>query len=67
MLLRFPGYINQKPDVENDFKNCIEFLLSIQTQEGNFSSSFDEIGLEDELIHWCHGCAGVIWLIAKAY
>jgi chorismate mutase len=34
MLLSFPKYSNQKPDVENDIKNCIEFLLSIQTQEG---------------------------------
>ena len=34
--------------------------------QGSFPSSMDEIGLEDELVHWCHGAAGVVYCIAKA-
>jgi lantibiotic modifying enzyme len=71
MILSFPQYLNKNPDVEKDVKKCIDFLISIQTREGNFPSSMDEIGFKindaDELIHWCHGASGVVWVCAKAY
>ena len=39
--------------------------------KGNFPSSMDEIekrqAADDELVHWCHGAPGVVWLCAKAY
>ncbi|KAJ8951528.1 hypothetical protein NQ314_007666 [Rhamnusium bicolor] len=27
----------------------------------------DEIGYKSDLIHWCHGASGMIYLMAKAY
>lgn len=36
MILSFPKYLNENPDVEKDVRSCIDFLLSIQTQSGNF-------------------------------
>lgn len=34
---------------------------------GNFPSATDEIGYQSELVHWCHGAGGIVYLMAKAY
>lgn len=35
---------------------------------GNFPTASDEISYnENDLVHWCHGAPGMIYLMAKAY
>lgn len=34
---------------------------------GNFPTATDEIGYTSELVHWCHGAGGMVYLMAKAY
>ncbi|XP_057654525.1 lanC-like protein 3 homolog [Diorhabda carinulata] len=67
VLLTVPGYMDSHPNEARDIKNSIDFLLSVQDQEGNFPSATDEIGYTSELVHWCHGAPGMIFLMAKAY
>ena len=71
-LLSTPNVMQLSSDFERDIKNSIDYLLSLQTSEGNFPCATDELGHhrrhpEDELVHWCHGAPGVVWLMAKAY
>lgn len=37
------------------------------TFPGNFPTATDEIGYGSELVHWCHGAGGMVYLMAKAY
>lgn len=56
-------------DEKVDVKATIDWFVSIQNPDGNFPSSsayvFHAKG-EDELVHWCHGCPGVIHLLISA-
>ncbi|RWS12311.1 lanC-like protein 3 [Dinothrombium tinctorium] len=72
VLLQIPNFARLTPEIERDIKTTIDFLLSLQTPSGNFPCAMDELGdrarpEEDELVHWCHGAPGVVWLMAKAY
>ncbi|XP_053695575.1 lanC-like protein 3 homolog [Sabethes cyaneus] len=49
----------------NDIKASVEHFLLIQDADGNFPTKY--YNSNKKLIHWCHGCAGVIYLLAKAY
>ena len=51
-------------------------LARLQTASGNFPCAMDEVpGMpgarlrpdSEELVHWCHGAPGTIYLMAKAY
>ncbi|KAJ8924535.1 hypothetical protein NQ315_007333 [Exocentrus adspersus] len=66
-LLSVPGYLDVNPSDASDIKRTIDYLLSLQTNEGNFPAAMDEIGHRSELIHWCHGAPGVVYLMAKAF
>ncbi|KAI0986195.1 hypothetical protein GJ496_002139 [Pomphorhynchus laevis] len=46
---------------------AIDDILQLQTPEGNFPSCLEDIGKECELVHWCHGAPGVIYLMASAF
>ena len=72
VLLSIPNYFNHRPDAEKDVKSSVDFLLDIQTREGNFPCAMDELGEnarhpDDELVHWCHGAPGTVYLLARAY
>lgn len=72
ILLNFPDYLHSNPDAERDVKASVDFLQSLQRQNGNFPSSMDETSKapkqnSKELVHWCHGAGGTIFLFAKAY
>lgn len=69
MLLSFPTYLDKNPEAERKVKQCVDFFLGIQTSSGNFASAVDEINHSrtDELVHWCHGAPGVVYMMAKAY
>lgn len=63
MLISTPGFLQTDPSAERDIRSAIDYLLSVQSLEGNFPSAMDEIRHktrrpEDELIHWCHGAPG---------
>jgi lantibiotic modifying enzyme len=71
-LLSIPHMLETNPNFKTEIKASIDFILSLQTAEGNFAPAMDELGRhqrppEEELVHWCHGCPGVAWLMAKAY
>ena len=72
VLLSLPEYLAQRPQAEQDVKRSVQFLLDIQTRDGNFPCAMDELGdnarnPEDELVHWCHGAPGTVYLLARAY
>ncbi|XP_077977268.1 lanC-like protein 3 [Glandiceps talaboti] len=71
ILLSFPEFFKSHPAVEKDIKESVDYFLSIETPEGNYAPAVDETKhrrpAEHELIHWCHGAAGVVYLLAKAY
>lgn len=53
-----------------DIDSTLNWLLEIQTENGNFAPSVDEIGTNrgsDELVHWCHGATGAVHLMIVAY
>ncbi|CAH0551293.1 unnamed protein product [Brassicogethes aeneus] len=73
-LMSVPGYLNAHPDVKDDVRNCVDYVLGMQTLEGNFPAATDEVGmgrensgLGSDLVHWCHGAPGVVYMMAKAY
>lgn len=55
-------------------RTCVDYFLTLQTANGNFPCAMNELNRsgrirdsEDELVHWCHGAPGVIYLMAAAY
>lgn len=68
MLLSVPGYLEHNKSATHDIKSTVDFIASVQTEEGNWPCCMEEIGLsEHKLVHWCHGAPGTVYLMAKAY
>jgi len=75
MLITVPGYIQHccGPDDVKDIKDSVDFLLGLQTPSGNFPCAMDEAPPykqrpdSEELVHWCHGAPGVVYLLVRAY
>ncbi|RZF48894.1 hypothetical protein LSTR_LSTR003274 [Laodelphax striatellus] len=72
MLLSVPEFLSAYPEAVPYLKKSVDDLLSVQTENGNFPPAMDEVGSnsrssDNELVHWCHGGPGVIYLLAKAY
>ena len=71
LLMSVPDYFHHNPEAEKDVKASIAFLLSVQTFEGNFPCSMGELKdprhHNEELIHWCHGAPGTVYLLARAH
>lgn len=68
MLLSVPGYIEYNKLAAHNIKTTVEYILSLQTAEGNWPCCMEEISMSDhKLVHWCHGAPGTIYLMAKAY
>ncbi|CAB3257246.1 unnamed protein product [Arctia plantaginis] len=68
MLLSIPGYLTYNKAAAQDIQASIEFLASLQNEEGNWPCCMEEIELNDhKLVHWCHGAPGMVYLMAKAY
>lgn len=53
------------PEDLNDVRQTIDVILSLQDATGNFPSKFNKP--EANLVHWCHGAPGIVYLMAKAY
>ncbi|CAK1584273.1 unnamed protein product [Parnassius mnemosyne] len=68
ILLTVPGYMDCNKSAAQDIKATVEFVASLQTEDGNWPCCMEEVGLNNhKLIHWCHGAPGTIYLMAKAY
>ncbi|RNA44226.1 lanC 3 [Brachionus plicatilis] len=73
ILLSYPEYLSEHPEADLYVKRSVDFILSLQKQNGNFPTAMDEISHikprhdSQERIHWCHGAGGVIFLMAKAF
>jgi len=71
-FLSVPGYLQHNPSAESLVRSSVDFYLSLQTPDGNFPCAMDELAQnsrpqEDELIHWCHGAPGAVYMLARAY
>ncbi|KAK0041809.1 lanC-like protein 3 [Biomphalaria pfeifferi] len=71
MALQHKTFIERHPMEAAWVKDSVDWLLTIQQPNGNFAPAMDELSSprseKDELIHWCHGAPGVIYLLARAY
>ena len=71
LLMSVPNYFRHNPSAERDVKASVAFLLSLQTYEGNFPCSMGDLKdprhPNDELVHWCHGASGTVYLLARAH
>ncbi|XP_028410466.1 lanC-like protein 3 homolog [Dendronephthya gigantea] len=68
MLLCFPAFFDGKSDVETDIKNTADFILHCKKDNGNYPATVGKEEDEgDELVHWCHGAPGVVYLLVKVY
>jgi lantibiotic modifying enzyme len=64
MLLEAKDYLKNEEMLEL-VKPTIDFILSLRLPSGNYPSSLGNPS--DRLIHWCHGCPGVVHLFALAF
>ncbi|XP_031549930.1 lanC-like protein 3 [Actinia tenebrosa] len=68
MILSFPEYFKDRKDIKSLMVNSVAFVLSQEQPNGNYPAAVDEPrDSSNELVHWCHGAPGVIYLLAKAY
>ncbi|XP_071578734.1 lanC-like protein 3 homolog [Temnothorax nylanderi] len=75
ILIQVPSFLDSDADIDKTVRTCVDYLLNLQTTTGNFPCSMDEIDRsgrslrdsDDELIHWCHGASGIIYMMAAAY
>lgn len=57
---------NIEENINNFYvKKSIDDLLSLQNSDGNFQTKMK--ARTKQLVHWCHGAPGIIYLFAKAY
>ncbi len=66
-----PSYLSARPEAATAVRSSLDYLLGLQTPEGNFPCAMDEVDrprrTKDELVHWCHGAPGTIYVMARAY
>lgn len=71
MMLSFPEVLQKCHDIDAAVKGSVDWMLSIQQPNGNTPCATDEIRVrrseEDELVHWCHGAPGNIYMYVRAY
>ncbi|KAH9490903.1 hypothetical protein Btru_039736 [Bulinus truncatus] len=71
MALQSKTYMDSHPKEMAWVKDAVDWLLSIQQSNGNFAPALDEVSTprsdKDELVHWCHGAPGIVYLLARAY
>lgn len=67
-MLNFPEHFTDRKEVETIIRHAVDFVLSCEWPDGNYPPVPGEArDQEDELVHWCHGAPGVVYLLAKAY
>jgi len=61
VLMTAPGFFQTFPDAERDVRGSLDYLLSVQSPEGDFPCTTDEAPIRHSgsaLVHWCHGAPG---------
>lgn len=70
MLMNYKKWFIGNPSKSKLIKECVDYLLSIIHPNGNISpceNTPSQNSSENELVHWCHGAPGVIYLFAKSW
>jgi len=71
MLLAFPVFLQENPTAEELIKRTLDFYLTLQDEKGNFPCDMGDVNSrrrgENNLVHWCHGAPGALYMFAKAY
>lgn len=71
MLMCFPSFLKSNPDHEKVVRAGVDFMLSLEQDNYNYPPAMDEVKRrrpdKEELVHWCHGAPGVIYMLARAY
>lgn len=71
MLLSFPEFLKSTPGVEEKVRSAVDYFFTLEDAEGNYPPAMDEVGQPrpdgQELVHWCHGAPGVIYMFVRAY
>jgi rhamnogalacturonyl hydrolase YesR len=62
----FPETFKNDSAFQEDLKSSLNNLLSYQFESGNFPSSVNKKE-KDELVHFCHGAIGAVYLYSLAY
>ena len=69
--LQIPDFLTANKEAETLIRESVDYLLSLETSSGNYPCALDELGNSrgeaNELVHWCHGAPGVVYLMAAAY
>ena len=57
------------PEAEKDVRGAVDWLVTLQTYEGNFPCAMGDLKdprhYSEELVHWCHGAPGTVYLLAR--
>lgn len=71
MLLSFPSFLKSNPEAEKVVRAGVDFMMSLEQDNYNYPPAMDEVRRQrpdkEELVHWCHGAPGVIYMLARAY
>uniref|UniRef100_A0A0X3P755 LanC-like protein 3 homolog n=1 Tax=Schistocephalus solidus TaxID=70667 RepID=A0A0X3P755_SCHSO len=74
-VLLFPAYLESRRAPAVDLvRGAVDYLLSVTPEDtGNLPAATDELPPNHrtpgrhELVHWCHGAAGAVYVYARAY
>lgn len=56
------------PAKKEAIKQSLDMLVDTQLPDGNFAPTLDEVvGKSSNLLHWCHGAPGIVYVLVKAY
>lgn len=68
ILLSFPEHFANRKDVEVLIRQAVDYVISCEMPNGNYPPVPGEVRDQaNDLVHWCHGAPGVVYLLAKAY
>ncbi|KAM7535441.1 hypothetical protein Aperf_G00000102498 [Anoplocephala perfoliata] len=72
-LMLFPRYLRDRPQVAQIVRASVDYLISITPSDtNNLPAATDELAPRhrpagQDLVHWCHGAAGVVYVYSRAY
>ncbi len=69
VILSFPEYLSVRHESNKLVKDSVDYILTTKKSNGNFPTSTNSAANDEQkdLVHWCHGAAGTIHLLARAY
>lgn len=66
MMISFPNCIQSTPQIEQTVKDSVDWMMTIQQTNGNTPPTTEGQD-EEDLVHWCHGAPGVVYMYIRAY